>query len=356
LFTDHLYYGNTVIDWIIAAGYILASVIIGRVIYWLFKLISTKYAAKSKTKLDDILIDMIEEPITFMIVLFGFKYALRSLSFDVPTSRVIDYSFDFILTISVTWLVSRLYDALHEEYLVPIAEKTATDLDDHLLPIIRKGVIVVIWSLGILIALNNAGYDVTAVLAGLGIGGLAFALAVQATFGNILGGLLIYMDGHFKVGDRVQLNGTYQKIDGIVQDVGLRTTRVKTRYEGRIVNIPNTMFTQQEVINADSENGRQVFQVYKLDPDTSVEKLEAMMALLKCVINDNSHTQESVVTGVVRVSEVSIDLMHLYWIMPDSSNIKTKSEVYLEILRRMRAEEIKMTDRTGLRYNTDVLY
>ncbi len=356
MFTDNLYYGNTALDWVIAFGYIIAAVIIGRIVYWLFKLFTKRVAAKSKTKLDDILLDMLEEPVTFMIVLFGIKHSVLTLSFDQEFATLIDYSFNFILTISVTWLVSRLYDALHKEYLIPIAEKTATDLDDHLLPIIRKGIMIGVWSVGILIALNNAGYDVTAVLAGLGIGGLAFALAVQATFGNILGGLIIYMDGHFKVGDRVQLQGRYSKIDGVIADIGLRTTRIKTRYEGRIVNIPNTMFSTQEVINVETEDGRQVFQVYKLKLGTPSEKIEAMMELLKAAVKETDGTKELCVTGVVRVSEVSIDVMHLYWVQPNSSNVKTKSAVYMYILKGMEKEEIELTERTALHYNLDAIY
>ncbi len=354
--TQDLYYGNTIADWVTAAGYILAAVIIGRLVYWLFKIITRRFASKSKTRLDDIILDMIEEPITFMIVLFGMRYAAHTLTLDEDLFIRIDYSFNFILTLAATWMVSRLYNALHKEYLVPLAEKTATDLDDHLLPIIGKGVIITVWTLGILIGLNNAGYDVTAVLAGLGIGGLAFALAVQATFGNILSGLIIYLDGHFKVGDRIQLKGEYSKIDGVVTEIGLRTTRIRTRYESRIVNIPNIMFTKQEVINVETEHGRQVFQVYKLDTKTKTAKLEAMMALLKEAVKETEGTQELCVTGVVRVSEVSIDVMHLYWVMPESSNVNTKSAVYMYILRRMEEEGIKMSERTALRYNLDADY
>ena len=117
---------------------------------------------------------------------------------------------------------------------MPLAEKTATSLDDHLLPLFRKGLNAILWTIGIIVALNNAGYNITPVLAGLGIGGLAFALSVQHTFGNILSGLLIYTDGHFKVGDRIQLRSERADIDGIVTDIGLRTSTVKTRSEAPI--------------------------------------------------------------------------------------------------------------------------
>ncbi|MDH5609081.1 MAG: mechanosensitive ion channel family protein [Cyclobacteriaceae bacterium] len=351
---NKLYYGNTIGDWLYAFGLILLSALVGRIVYWMFRKVLGRLTRKSKTKLDDIIVDNIEEPITFIIVLYGFRYTVSTLTFPEVTDTIFVYAFQFIITISVTWLVARLYDALHKEYLIPIANRTTTDLDDHLLPIVRKGVRISVWLLGILVALNNAGYDVTALLAGLGIGGFAFALAVQHTFGNMVSGFLIYTEGHFKVGDRIQLQGTYQKIDGVVLEVGLRTTKLKTRYEGRTVSIPNSMFTSQEVINVDSEDGRQVFAIYKLAPSTPIDLLEETLKLLEAAVHGIAGTKDFVVTGIVKVSEISIDVMLLYWVQPDSSNVKTRTAVNLEILRILRENNIAFADRTAVRYNQDV--
>lgn len=75
----------------------------------------------------------------------------------------------FLITFNVAWLITRLLDALIEEYLVPLVEKSKTDLDDQLLPIARKAIRVTIWVMAIIIGLDNAGYDVMAIIAGLGL-------------------------------------------------------------------------------------------------------------------------------------------------------------------------------------------
>lgn len=353
---DNLYYGNTVIEWLIAGGLVLLSFVVGRILYWVFKNLVKKLTKRTASNLDDLIIDMIEEPIVFMVVLLGIRFGIETLNFSEGALQIVEYAFAFILTLSVTWLIIRLYNALHHEYLVPLADKTATDLDDHLLPVVKKGLNVVLWTIGIIIALNNAGYDVTAVLAGLGIGGLAFALAVQHTFGNVVSGMLIYSDSHFKIGDRIQVQGRWGKIDGVVQDIGVRTTRVKTRYEGRIVNIPNTFLTDQDVINVETEDGRQLFAVYKLAHDTSAEQIKNFMAALKESVKSTEGTKELVVTGLVKVSEISLDVMHLYWVENESSKVKTRTAVNLKIMEAMETEKIKFSERTMTRYNKDVEY
>ena len=353
---EHLYYGNTLGEWLFAGFLVLLSFVFGRLLYWFFKNIIRKLTLKTRNKLDDLLLDKAEEPIVFVVVVLGLYYAASQLNVTQDISELRDYSFGFILTISVTWFVIRIYNAIHHEYLVPLAEKTQTDLDDHLLPVIKKVLTFLVWTIGIILALNNAGYDVTAVLAGLGIGGIAMALAVQHTFGNLVSGMLIYTDSHFKVGDRIQLKGKWGKIDGVVQDIGLRTSRVKTRYEGRIIQIPNQMLTNQDVVNVETEDGRQLFHVYKLAIDTPAEKIEKMMEILQDAVKSTEGTKELVVTGLVKVSEISFDVMHLYWVANEYSKVNTRNTINLKIVRRMNEEGIKFTDRTMQHYNKDVEY
>ncbi|MFY0686905.1 MAG: mechanosensitive ion channel [Cyclobacteriaceae bacterium] len=353
---DQLYYGNSIYNWLIAFGLILLAFVAGRILYWIFKNTFRKITKRTTSQLDDLLLDNIEEPVVFIAVLFGVRFGVEKLNIAEEYHQIEEYAFAFIITIAFTWMIIRVYNALHETYLVPLAERTHTDLDDHLLPVIKKVLNILVWTLGAIIALNNAGYDVTAVLAGLGIGGLAFALAIQHTFGNIVSGMLIYTDHHIKVGDRIQVKGRWGRIDGVVQEIGMRTTRVKTRYEGRLVSIPNSMLTDQDLINVESEDGRQLFHVFKLAVDTIPEKVELMMEILKEAVKSTEGTKELVVVGLVKVSEISLDIMHLYWVENESSKVKTRNAINLKILRRMQEEDIKFTDRTMQHYNKDVEY
>jgi len=93
---------------------------------------------------------------------------------------------------------------------------------DQFGPILRKGLRSSIWAFGLILALNNAGYDVGALIAGLGIGGLALAMAAKDFVSNMFGGITVFVDQPFKVGDRIQISG----YDGTIEEIGLRSTRL----------------------------------------------------------------------------------------------------------------------------------
>lgn len=228
------YYGNSVQEWGTSLIIILCFVVAAKLVYFIIGKTIKRLAAKSKTKLDDILVDMFEEPAVFAIAVWGAWYGFSRLTFSELGMTRIDNIFNGLIVFIIAWFIVRLFDAIFTEYLVPIADKSKSDLDDQLLPIVRKGVKIIVWTIAVIIALNNAGYDVTALLAGLGIGGLALAMAAKDTVSNIFGGVTILTDKPFKIKDRIIING----FDGFVEEIGLRSTRIRT-LEGRLVTIPN---------------------------------------------------------------------------------------------------------------------
>jgi len=236
------FYGNTILQWLLAFGVILIFFLLSKTTYWFSKNILSKLTKKTKSKFDDILVDMLDEPLAFGIVTFGIWFGLGMLKFPNALNLMIDKAYRVILVLTIAWFISRVVDSLIKEYIRPLVKKTEGNLDDQLLPIIRKGFRLAIWIVAILIALNNAGYDVGAVLAGLGIGGLAFALAAQDTVANLFGSFTIFVDKPFMVNDRIVTNG----FDGIVEEVGIRSTRIRT-LEGRVVTISNAKIANSPI-------------------------------------------------------------------------------------------------------------
>ncbi|MCB0410493.1 MAG: mechanosensitive ion channel, partial [Flavobacteriales bacterium] len=222
------FYHNTVGDWFISLLIILGAVIVGKILYWFFGKVVKQLTSKTKTRLDDILVDMIEEPIVLAITIAGLWVGLHRLEFTDWWQIWMGKIYHILLAINITWFIARLVDAIIEEYVVPLTEKTESDLDDQILPIVKKGLRSVIWILGVIVALNNAGYDVGALIAGLGIGGLALAMAAKDSVSNIFGGIMVFTDKPFKVGDRIKIGG----YDGVITEIGIRTSRLRT-LEGR---------------------------------------------------------------------------------------------------------------------------
>ena len=125
-------------------------------------------------------------------------------------------------------------------------------------------------------ALKNAGVDVGTLIASLGIGGLAFALAAQDTIKNIFGGITIFTDRPFRIGDRIKVDG----FDGIIEDIGVRSTRLRT-LDRCLVTIPNYKIVEASVENVSEEPMRRIVSKLGLTYSTTPEKMKEAIDILK---------------------------------------------------------------------------
>ena len=169
-----------------------------------FFFIFKNLTSKTKTNLDDILVKDLQKPLTNLVVIGAYYYSLSYLHFDKNIETVLVNIAYLLIIITITSIASKIVDSLISEVILPISKKTETSFDSHLIPVIQKAVRVVIWSLGIVIGLDNIGFDITAMIAGLGIGGLALALAAQDSVKNIFAGIMIFLDKPFKINDRIK--------------------------------------------------------------------------------------------------------------------------------------------------------
>ena len=330
------FYGNTFSQWLIALLIIVASVIIGRSLYWLIKNYVRRLTSRTKTKLDNIIVDMIEEPLVFAIVLAGIWFGLSTLTFSETITEWIPKAYYILIIFNIAWLITRLLDSLISEYLVPITEESKTDLDEQLLPIARKGLKTIIWIIAIIVAINNAGYEVGPLLAGLGIGGLAFALAAQDTVSNLFGGFTVLTDKPFKIDDRVKIAG----FDGTVKEIGIRSSRLVT-LEGRMVTIPNSNFTKSPIENISSEPSRKVVLNLGLTYDTNDKQMELAMNLLKEIAGNSENVEEKVLTGFNGFGDFSLNIVFIYYIKKDSDILATQTQMNLEILKKFNENKLE---------------
>ena len=321
------YYGNTVLDWVIAFGIIIAAFLVGKIAYWISGNIFRQWTKRTKTNLDDIILDMVEEPIVFVLTVAGIWYGLRRLTLSDIAHQWIGNAFQFLIVLAAAWMVTRLLDAVYREYVVPIAQKSENDLDDQLLPILQRGTKLAVWSIGIIVALNNAGYDVGALIAGLGIGGLALAMAAKDTVSNVFGGFTIFSDRPFKLNDRVKVAG----YDGTVTDIGVRSTRLKT-LEGRVVTIPNSKFSDTAVENVSLEPSRKVVSNLGLTYDTTPEQMNEAMALLKEIAGAQGNLEDNISVGFNAFGDSAMNILFIYYIKKEGDILGTQTEINMKIL------------------------
>ena len=336
-FWNNTYKPTDIEGWGIAILIILAGVLAGKLFFFLSRTVFKVFASKTKSKLDDLLIDKLEEPLVFGIVITSLWISLDHFDFNKESNEFIANIFQLLIAINVTWFVARFVDALITEYIVPIVERTEGRMDDQILPIIKKGIKGIIWTFGIIVGLNNAGYDVGALIAGIGIGGLALALAAKDTVANIFGGIMIFLDKPFKLGERIQVSG----IDGIVEEVGIRSTRVRT-LTGRLVTIPNKTFSDSNIENVTKEPSRKIVLNLGLTYDTPPEKMELAMQILSDLCKENQDKiEEKKSIGFNAFGDFNLGILFIYYIKPEADILDTQTLFNLEILKRYNAEGLE---------------
>ena len=326
---DQIFYGNTLRNWLISLLIIVGALILNKGFVLINKHIIKKLTAKTKNRLDDILFQMLESPVLLGIALIAIWIAVKRLDLNPTFEAFVRKAYSLLIVINVTWFVVRFVNALIEEYLQPIAnDPNNKRIDNNILPLIRRTLLGVIWSLGIVMALNNMGINVGTLIASLGIGGLAFALAAQDTIKNIFGGITIFSDRPFRIGDRIIVNG----FDGIVEDIGIRSIRLRT-LERKLVTIPNYKIVDSFVENVSAEPMRRNLVKIGLTYDTTPEKMNQAISILKNMPATISGIDKEVYVFFSDFAESSMIITFIYFIKKQADITETISQVNLEILR-----------------------
>ncbi len=326
-------YHNAIKEWLIAFSIIVFTIILARLAYILLSRVLKIFTGKTKTKLDDLLLEKLETPAVFLIILIGVNFSLERLHFSGQLDLYVHRCFVFLTTISITWFLVRVVHALIEEYLRPYSLRNDNSLDEQIIMLMERGAGMILWTFGIIVGLNNAGFDVAALIAGLGIGGLALALAAQDTVKNIFGGLMVFLDKPFKLGDRIKIGD----FDGFVDYIGIRSTRLRT-LEKRIVTIPNAQFSDSPIENITIEPSRKVITTLGLEYDTTPEKMEEAMKILKDIAIECPlvHSDE-LYTFFENLNAYSLDIKFIYFIKKESDILQAQNDINLEILKRFNA-------------------
>ena len=245
---------NTWEQWLEFATIIITAGIVGNILLLIEKKYLRKRTEKTTTKVDDLLLNVLQMPFVCGLVLFGIYVAIQALTLPEYVYPVISMAFKVLILLDVAWIINRLIKNVLNDFLLPYATNNKdSKLDVNIIKAIQKVSSSLIWIVAIITALTFVGIDVAAMLTTLGIGGIAFALAAQDTIKNMFGGFTIFMDKPFRLGERIKVAG----FDGTVEDIGIRSTRIRT-LEGRLVTIPNYKIVDSEIENVTAEESRKI--------------------------------------------------------------------------------------------------
>lgn len=329
--------GSPVSGWLLAIAFLVGALILSRLFLFFTNKKLKPALEKAKGRFLFLFIDMVEEPLAVIIMLAGFRLGLPYLQVSPEILANIAIVEQVLLVLLATWAISRLADMLIGSYIKPLVERSQSELDDQLLPIVATISRVVIWLLGGILALDNAGYDVGALLAGLGIGGLAFALAAQDTIANLFGGITIFTDNPFKINDRIRVAG----VDGFVREIGIRVSRLET-LEGRRITMPNSMLSKNFIENISSEPSIKVVANLYLSYDCHADKVQEAVAILQDLVQNSPGLDGKPTALVNDFTPLGIQLQMVYFISKTAVLAEVKTSLHLEVLRRFSEAGITM--------------
>ena len=230
-------------------GFVVAALIVRIII----SLIHRRLKNQDTSSVTSIILQSVKTPITAILLISGLlsAYLLVLGIEDVLPSgfsdtRDLSIKIWKIMSILITtFAIAKTIDHLIDWYLLNIAEKTETKIDDTLLPTLRRVLPITIYAAGALVAIDSIGISISPILAGLGIGGLAVALAVQPTLSNFFAGTYVVTEGELKEGDFIELEGGPS---GYVEEVGWRSTKIRSRFNNLVI-IPNSRMAESIVTN-----------------------------------------------------------------------------------------------------------
>jgi len=248
---EHVFWGLTGQEWLdigISLGILVGALLLGRIVVsFLLNRVFSRITKQTKNNLDNQILEAFRVPLYLLAVILALDVALGRLNF-LPAdwnSWIIDGIFVlyFLVGFTLVWrLVTNIFSWLGDE----VSLKTNATLDEQLFPFFQRVVLILISAIGIITILSHFDINITAMVTTLGIGSLAVALAAQNALEDTISGFLIMVDRPYRIGDRIELMDL--NTWGDVVDIGLRSTRIRTR-DNRMVVVPNSLIGKSLVVN-----------------------------------------------------------------------------------------------------------
>lgn len=236
------------IDIGISLGIVLFALLFGR---WIISLIINRVVIritqKTSTTLDDTIINTLKSPIYWIALVAAFRFASTRLDLFSETAIVQLDNVYFIINAFIVFIILwRLTGNLTSWYVSEIAPQTESKLDEQIMPFLQRIIYIILIIVTVIILLDHFDIEVSGLVATLGISSFAIALAAQAALSDIISGFIIMIDRPYSIGDRIEILDL--NTWGDVIDIGLRSTRVRTR-DARMVIVPNSVIGKSLVVN-----------------------------------------------------------------------------------------------------------
>ncbi len=331
---DYILWGNSIKDWAIAVAIIVGSFIILRIVKAIVVIQLKKWAKRTETTIDDFLVLAIEKYVVPFFYLLSVYFGLSYLSFNAKTEQVINIAILAAGTFFIIQLITALIGYFVTSY---IGKQQNADVKRKQARGIIIIVNVIIWIVGIIFLIDNLGYDITTLVAGLGIGGVAIALAAQVVLKDLFSYFVIFFDKPFEIGDFIIVGDKM----GSVEYIGIKTTRIRALGGEQLV-MSNTDLTDSRVQNYKRMEQRRIVFSIGVTYETPSEKLKKIPGIVKGIIQSQDLTRFDR-AHFSTFADFSLNFEFVYYVLSADYNIYMDKQqaINLAIFEAFENEQIE---------------
>ena len=337
--TDYTIAGNE--PWRLACLFLslLVAAICGKITMEVFRRKGTRMQETDRLRLAGLVLVALSKPAVPLFVILGVWGGFQFLLIPEALRDMVNTVMRILLSIGAGLAVYSLVDVA-DFYITRFTSRTHTKLDDMLAPLFRKTLrVTVVIVVLLFIAENLSDKPIGTLLACLGVGGLAVALAAQDTIRNFFGALVVMADRPFQIGERVVIDGE----DGVVEEVGFRSTKIRT-LDGHLVTLPNANVASKAIRNIGARPFVKRVATIGITYDTPPEKVERAVEIIKEILADHEgmRPERPPLVFFSDFGDSSLNILVIYWYHPADylRYLAFSHRVNLEILRRFNEEGI----------------
>ena len=337
LLREHTLLGEPLWKYLASLIYILLAFYISKFLDYVVGVWLKRWAERTQTKFDDLILELLRGPVK--VVAFVIFLHIGLTVFDWPGRAQVILSKVLIVAVacSITYVVLKLADLLLGLWRERSVAAEDQLFSEHLFPVIRKTAKISVVIAAVLLTADNLEIKITSLLAGLSVGGLALGLAAQDTVANLFGAVAIFLDKPFQIGERIQL----ESVDGTVESIGLRSTRVRN-LDGHLITIPNKTVGNATITNITRRPNIRTLMNISVTYDTTAPRVQRAVDILNDIYRAHPMTQD-VWISFNKFADASLNVFVVHWWKGTDyrTYLAGMQELNLVIKERFDAEKIE---------------
>jgi MscS family membrane protein len=339
-------FGSPLWKYAASAIFVLLALCVAKILDWIIGGRFKKWAEGRASRLPGLLLNLLHGPIKVVSFVIVVHIGLDALAWPASVESWLKSALVVFVAWSLSFMVLKSIDVLIDYWQQRTPTRDDRVFNDQLFPVINKTLKVFIIIVAILVTCQNLGLNITTMLASLSIGGLALGLAAQDTVANLFGAVAVFVDKPFRVGDRIKLDS----IDGVVESIGLRSTRVRS-LDGFLITVPNKTMGNATITNVTRRPNIKTEMNIGITYDTSAQKVKRALEILDDVYRKHPMTQDLII-GFNKFADSSLNLNVTHWWKSTDHRayVAGMQELHLTVKQRFDAEGIEFAFPTQTLY------